>query len=174
MNSVHEPGPNGDSETLLSRKTRSKTKPGARAPKLAQRGTQDCTGACMPGCVVGATALSWPSCPVVSRPAWPYCSAHARARRVLRPSAVSQRPSAVSQRPSGRVAAPHLPCRRPCCAPLAVSWASNGRIVAWLPGRVAIQPSLLSLCLSHNTPKCIATQFSSQPGSSCHDTKFVS
>ena len=36
MNSVYEPGPNGDSETLPSRKTRSKTKPGARAPKLAQ------------------------------------------------------------------------------------------------------------------------------------------
>ena len=36
MNSVHEPGPNADSETLPSRKTRSKNKPGARAPKLAQ------------------------------------------------------------------------------------------------------------------------------------------
>ena len=39
MNSVHEPGPNGDSETLPSRKTRLKTNPGARAPKLAQLGT---------------------------------------------------------------------------------------------------------------------------------------
>ena len=39
MNSVHEPGPNDDSETISSRKTRSKTNPGARAPKLAQLGT---------------------------------------------------------------------------------------------------------------------------------------
>ena len=36
MNNVHEPGPNGDSETLPSRKTKSKTKPGVIAPKLAQ------------------------------------------------------------------------------------------------------------------------------------------
>ena len=116
MNSVHEPGPNGDSETIPSRKTRSKTKLGARAPKLAQLGTQAHTGARMPGRVVGATAVSWPSCPVVSRTAWPYRSAHARVRRVLRPSA-------VSQLPSGSVAAPQRQCRRPCSEPLAVSWA---------------------------------------------------
>ena len=40
MNNVHEPGPNGDSETIPSQKIRSKTKLGARAPKLAQLGTQ--------------------------------------------------------------------------------------------------------------------------------------
>ena len=72
MNSVHEPGPNGDLEPIPSRKTRSKTKPGARAPKLAHLGTQARTGARMPGRVMGATAMSWPSCSVVSRPAWTY------------------------------------------------------------------------------------------------------
>ena len=40
MNSVHEPGPNGDSETIPSRKTRSKTKPCARAQTLAHLGKQ--------------------------------------------------------------------------------------------------------------------------------------
>ena len=72
----------------------------------------------MPGRVVGATAVSWPSCPVVSRPAWSYRSAPTRARRVLRPSA-------VSQCPSGRVAGPaarRWPCRG---LPMAVSWLSR-------------------------------------------------
>ena len=49
MNSVYEPGPNDDSEPIPSRKTRSKTKPGARARKLAQLGTQ--ARACL--------AMSW-------------------------------------------------------------------------------------------------------------------
>ena len=57
MNSIHEPGPNGDSETISSRKTRSKTNPGARAPKLAQLGTprrsQAHPGARTPGRIVG-------------------------------------------------------------------------------------------------------------------------
>ena len=71
MNSVHEPGLNGDSETIPSRKTRSKTKPGARAPTLAQLGTQARTGAHMPGRVVGATAVSWPWPSAVSQDVMP-------------------------------------------------------------------------------------------------------
>ena len=38
MNNAHEPGLNGDSETIPGRKTRSKTKPGARAPKTGPAG----------------------------------------------------------------------------------------------------------------------------------------
>ena len=40
MNSVHEQGPNGDSETPPSRKTRSKTKPVARAPNWPSQRTR--------------------------------------------------------------------------------------------------------------------------------------
>ena len=36
MNSVHEPSPNGDSETLPSQKPRSKTQTGCMSPQLAQ------------------------------------------------------------------------------------------------------------------------------------------
>ena len=56
MNSVHESGQNGDSEIISSRKTRSKTNPGARAPKLAQldtpRRAQAHPGAHRPGRIV--------------------------------------------------------------------------------------------------------------------------
>ena len=53
---------------------------------------------------------------------------------------------------------------RPLAPPArAVSWASNGRIVAWPPDRVAIQLSLLSLYLSHNIPKCIAIHSAQLP-----------
>ena len=86
MNSVHEPGLNSDSETVLSQKLSQKqagcTKCTACWPS---QHTQVCTGARMPGRIVGATA-------VVSQDAVP-------CRR--RPSAVSwpsvARPSAVSQ-----------------------------------------------------------------------------
>ena len=173
MNSVHEPGPNGDSETIPSRKTWSKTKPGARAPKLAQLGTQARTNARMPCRVVGATAVSWPSCLFESPPAWPYRSTHASARRVLRPSAVSQCPSSL-------VAAPQRPCRRPCCAPLAVS-------LAWrcIVSRHNAPPCLLSFnWLQSRYNVCIVTQPASPArslaihchthlASSCHNTLTV-
>ena len=61
MNSIHEPGPNSDSETLPSRKTRSKTKPGARAPKLAQLGTQARTGSPRRAHGLARAAVSWPA-----------------------------------------------------------------------------------------------------------------
>ena len=58
MNSVHEPGPNGDSKTLPSRKTRSKTRPSARAPKLAQL-TQPACAQTRPG--RARVVVSWPA-----------------------------------------------------------------------------------------------------------------
>ena len=138
MNSIHEPGPNGDSETIPSRKTRSKTNLGARAPKLAQLGTQARISARMPGRVVGTTIVSWPSCPVVSRPAWLYRSAHARAR------AVSCIP-APCPAPQRRVAAPQRPCRS---APAAVSQAllrAAGRVVGLAVHCIATQCPTLPL-----------------------------
>ena len=56
MNSVHEPGPNGDSETPSTRKTRSKTKPVAQAPQLAQPAHQARPSACERGRVVASPA----------------------------------------------------------------------------------------------------------------------
>ena len=163
MNSIHEPGPNGDSETLPSRKTRSKTKPGARAPKLAQLGTQAIIGAIIPGRVVGATAVWWPSCPVMSRPAWPYRNTHARAS---------------CPAPQRRVAAPQRPCRS---APVAVSQAllcAAGRVVGLAVHFIATQCSALPLvfqlaavtiqCL-YRDPACLPSQVSCNtlPHSSC-------
>ena len=165
MNSVHLV----TQEKLPSRKTGLKTKPGARAPKLAQLGTQARTGARMPGRVVGATTVSWPSFPVVSLPAWPYRSV----RRVLRPSA-------MSQRLSSRVAGRKRPYRKPCRAPLAVSWA-------WqcIVSRHNALPCLLSFnWLQSQYNVCIVTQPASPAkslaihcnthlASSCHNTLTV-
>ena len=61
MNSVHEPGPNGDSETIPSRKIRLKTKPGARAPSWPSWHAQVRIGA--PRCAHGRAraVVSWPN-----------------------------------------------------------------------------------------------------------------
>ena len=70
MNSVHETGPNGDSETLPSRKTRSKTKPVARAHNWPSWPSLRAQAAPRPrtrGLVVGGLAVSWPSPPAVSQ-----------------------------------------------------------------------------------------------------------
>ena len=122
MNSVHEPGPNGDSETIPSRKTRSKTKPGARAPKLAQLGTPRCAQA-RPG--ARAHAVSWPAqCRIVV--GLPSCTTPQ--------AAVSRRPSAISQTQcrSPLRAVQRAPCQLPCapsCAHLNVSPHANDCIV---------------------------------------------
>ena len=96
MNSVHEPGSNGDSETLPSQKTRSKTKPGARAP-------------------------NWPSLCAQAARAWP-CRGHCghvvavapgrvarRDGRVVAECCARQRCVAARKRASLRCVARHSP-----------------------------------------------------------------
>ena len=92
MNSVHELGSNGDSETLPSQKTRSKTEPGARAPKLAQLAQPVRTGRVR-------VAVSWA--------AWPYRS---RAPRPCRSAPRALAPARLPLLPL----LPRAPCRAPC------------------------------------------------------------
>ena len=101
MNSVHEPGPNGDSKTPPSRKTRSKTKPVARAPNWPSQRTRRSQAR-------ARVAVSWP----------------AQRRVVAETLAVSQAQGAVSW----ALPAPCSGCRRRvavrCAArSAAVSWA---------------------------------------------------
>ena len=139
MNSVREPGPNGNSKTSPSRKPVRKTKPGARAPNWPSRHAQVRTGA--PRRTHGLLIVAR------SRP----CSGKG--------PAVSQAPVAVSQRPCrtprALPPAPQRPtpqrqrllAQRACFAPNVVSWAQfrmrqcrvvavcarrHGRIVACL------------------------------------------
>ena len=151
MNSVHELGPNGDSETIPSRKIRSKTKPGARAPSWPSWHAQ---ARAWPAQVV----VSWPGPGLVvvrdqsyRRRRAPYRGRLTRPcrRRWLRASPVVSWPwpSAVSRGPT--------PCRSP---PQAVSWEC---------ARAMFTPSL---------PSCLATlqYFVLQPNSSqtkhlCHN-----
>ena len=120
MNSVHEPGSNGDSETISSRKTRSKTNPGARAPKLAQLGTQARTGTPRPGRIVAGSGHVLAEAP--SRIAAPGC-------RVVAPR---ERPCPVSRAPCP------APQRR-VAAPTAVLWPSAAR-TAWPCHGLASRP----------------------------------
>ena len=140
MNSVHEPGPNGDSETLPSRKTRSKTKPGARAPKLAQLARP---GAHWRAARMAARRRSYRGrVPVVS---WPETGC------IVGASAPCRGLCACS-------------CAR-CAARLA---AQAHCIVIQLPSRLATLVTIhyvycdttanLQACLSHNTHECIAIQ----------------
>ena len=101
----------------------------------------------MPGRVVGATAVSWPSCPVVSRTAWPYRSAHARGRRVRAPAPCRSSPAAVSQRPSGSVA-----------GSAASRWPCRGLGSALYRDTMPCLASCLSTGCSHDTIHCILTQ----------------
>ena len=136
MNSVHEPGPNDDSETILSRKTRSKTKPGARAPKLVQLGTQARPGVRTLSRVMGAAAVSWLWPPAVSQGviavSWPSA---ARAR-------------AVSQRASAR------PCAMSQDTPL-LARLSKSRYKTWPCNTIPYQPC----SLSHNRSSVLRYTF---------------
>ena len=135
MNSVHEPGPNGDLETLPSRKTKSKKKLGARAPKLAQLAPRHAQ--VRAGLVVSwpGLAMSWARAPVVLQlqaamsqrsPARPCASC--RARRATRPCA---------------------PCRACSKRPSVVSWA---QCRAPAPCRGRVRALLCALCCASCSP----------------------
>ena len=137
MNSVHEPGPNGDSKTISSRKTRLKTKPGARAPNWPSWPS-----------LPAQAALAWPCrgrfWPCRGRAPWPCRSAPSVPclPRALAPSCL-QRPPA---RPTNaRLRAPRAPSACPCC------------IATQAFPKLTIQ----TCC----PPNCIAIQFLQQPGS---------
>ena len=178
MNIVNEPGPNGDSETPLSRKTRSKPsqvhehqnwpswRPGAhwRAQVRARLSVS----------WVGL-AVSWSRPPSVSQPKPPCRRAHARApaRRAAPLRALPRSPTrlacrivalaavswALAARQPGRIAGPVSRAGRPCPR-LAVLYCNTAQ--PFLLRHVTIQflycdTSLISLqaCLS---PNCIAIQ----------------
>ena len=165
-NSVHEPGPNGDSETILSRKPgKKKTEPGARAPSRPNWHAQVCTGA----------------------------SRRAHGRRIVAesPAVLWQGADRVAG-PSGRVvgARPATSCLTPLRAlPRAPSRHAvrvaglHGRIVSTVPRASAVSgpglPAvsrhsfLPSSLFGHNTPRCIATRKPSCQPFLCHDTLCV-
>ena len=172
MNSVHEPGPNGDSETLPSRKTRLKTKPSARAPKLVQLARL--------GAHWRAQARAWPRAggrivagsrpcrgqgPVVS---W------APQRRVVRPAPCHSAPAAVSQaqlRAAGRVVGLAVHCITTQCPTLPLIFQLDLVMIqclyrdpACLPSQVSCNtlPNPSCLKLSQYT-NCIATHFPVKP-----------
>ena len=80
MNSVHEPGPNRDSETIPSRKPGRKTKPGARAPNWPSQCAQ-----AAPRPRAGGRVVAGPGRVVAGPPG-----------RVAASATVSQRPCRVS------------------------------------------------------------------------------
>ena len=155
MNSVHEPGPNGDSKISPSRNPVRKTKPDAQAPSRPSRHAQVRTGA--PRCshgrriVTGSPAVSWQGAGRVAGPSGriatsllhaPLASACAPAPSA--PAPASARPARSLAQPTTRPArlAPYrgLPAGRV----VVVCARRHGRIVACL----ATQCSPAS---SHNT-----------------------
>ena len=125
MNNVHEPGPNGDSEPIPSRKTRSKPSQvheHQNWPNWAPRHAQVRVG----------LVVSWPGLAV----SWP------------RPPAVSQLQATVSQlrvRAVSRAPCPE-PQHRVAGAPMAVSWAQGAvsqraSAVSWACVRVGMAVS---------------------------------
>ena len=164
MNSVHEPGPNGDSETILSRKPGQKLSQVHKTPKLAQPVHQ-----------AHPAVVSWLGAGCIVAGTRPY-----RGRgpgRVVVCMAVSQAPS----RPCRSAARPVPPTRARVarlCA-YAQRLCRVARAVAVLkyslahfpllpchntPGCIVIQPCLLHP-FSRNTVNCIAIQFTAYPTS---------
>ena len=114
MNSVHEPGSNGDSETVLSRKPGQKTEPGARAPSWPNWHAQVRTGAPRRAhgrrIVAGSPAVSWPGAGRVAGPSGRVAGARPRT------SAVSQaqcRAPARCVMALQRAVSQYSPCLRP-------------------------------------------------------------
>ena len=139
MKSVHEPGPNGDSKTLSSRKTRLKNKPGARAPKLAQLAPRRAHG-CAPWQYRGQDpTVSWP------RP-WPFrrlsCRIaaslpHAQRASARAPAPVPARPARLlraQRRIVGAVSRAPAPCHGRVCAQ---AWPYRGLPCDTVPSRLA-------------------------------------
>ena len=170
MNSVHEPGPNGDSETIPSRKFRSKTKLGARAPKLAQLGTPSaprvhqwpCRGRHSRPYRGRGPAVSWP------RP-WPCRSLSCRIVASL--PRVPMRPAAP-RRPASPC--PSSSAHRPSPAPLPAP--CRGRVCAQARPYRGLPCDTTQASSQYRLANCIAIHSSPQPASiaihSCHDTLY--
>ena len=124
MNSVHEPSPNGDSETLPSQKPRSKTQTGCMSPQLAQPAHQARPGRAWPRalralapCRSSPSAVSPLESPLACRSCRAPCAPLPRAPRVRPPAARLRvtRPSAL--RPLTQRPALACPARPAPCAP---------------------------------------------------------
>ena len=160
MNSVHEPGSNGGSEQIPSRKTRSKTKPGARAPKLAQLArpgahwhTQARTGTLRRAHGRASAVVSWPG----------------PGRVVARDRSYRGRLSAVSWRVRAQ-AWPYrgrprdtMPSRLATLVIIHYVYCDTNAQSSSLPQsqytRVYCDTNLASFSLSHDNPECIAIHF---------------
>ena len=148
MNSVHEPGPNGDSETLLSRKTRSKTTPVAQAPNWPSWPSlraQVAPGPRTRGRVVGGLDVLWSSPPVVSQRSAPTPR-----------SAAPRLPSARSACLGPHACRPARPSAHACayCAPSAPQRLLPARLLAvswlgWALYHNTVQPCLCSTVAIH-------------------------
>ena len=136
MNSVHEPGPNGDSKISQSRKPVRKAKLDAQAPSRPSRHAQVSTGAPRRahGCriVAGSPAVSWQGAGRVAGP-----SGRIVAFMLHTPPASSRAPSA--QRPSASACSPSTLARSAYRAPSAVSWPPSRPYRRAQP-RVAARP----------------------------------
>ena len=154
MNSVHEPGPNGDSKISPSRKTVRKAKPDAQAPSRPSRHAQVRTGTprrahaqarARPAVSWAGLAVSCPRPPVVSQPQ-PLCGSASRALLCALPRTCRRR--------HGRIVGASRPCRRRSCRVVAlcarVSPPSSQR-----PCALRAQPTQLP---SNNTMFCIAAK----------------
>ena len=164
MNSVHEPGPNGDSKISPSRKPIQKAKPYAQAPSRPSRHAQVRTGAPRRahGCriVAESPAVSWQGvgrivgssgrvvASLLHAPRASACAPapNAPAPALARPARSLAQPTArlapYRGRPAGRIAAPS-----------AVSQRASGRIVGVSVRHACAQPTQL-----HNTIFCIAAK----------------
>ena len=175
MNSVHEPSPYGDSETLPSKKTQVKNQTGCMSPQLAQPAHQARPGA------RARVAVSWPAqCRIVAglpgRIAASGCRVVAPQRRIagivpLVParcaaSSVPRTPAHLALRVSqaqrpyrGRVLRASAVSQRASARPCAVSQDTPllarfpmSRYKTWPCNTIPYQ-----LCsFSHNTRNCIA------------------
>ena len=132
MNSVHEPGSNGDSKTSPSRKPGRKTKPGARAPNWPSWPSLHSQAARAWPC----RGRSWPCRGRAPRP----CRSARRAPRLHRaPSAARPRAQLPPRLPPARLS-PAAPCAR--CSPSRSPSAPTRTPAALVPcrglaGRVA-------------------------------------
>ena len=145
MNSVHEPCPKIDSETVLSQKLDQKLRQVHKTRNLVQLSTprraQARPGGHSGHIMVLGPAVSRPG-PDVSQPAWSCRRPRTPAPQLLRPSAYASAPACTPRAPS---ALAHRPC-------LAQYRGLAGRVTALCRDTVQ-QPC----CLSHDTKFCIVT-----------------
>ena len=159
MNSIHEPGPNGDSKISPSRKPVRKIKLDARAPSWPNRHAQVRTGAPRRAhgrrIMVRSPAMSWQGAGSVAGPSGRIAASLPHAPRAsasspapsasaCSPLAPATRPAPYRGRPTGRVAGPS-----------AVSQRAPGHFVGVSARHAWAQPAQLP---SHSTIFCIAAK----------------